>query len=132
MPDLATILAPLYQLLRNSEPWQWDKEQQVTFEKIKEMWIAPKLLVHFETVPMLSEAIALLEQLASVPLTATQIRKITDHNPVLAKVKQYTLKGRPATDTDKQLQPYSSKRNEELCLEDGIPLWDSRVVVPPQ
>ena len=74
---------------------------------------------------------ALLEQLASVPLTATQIRKITDHNPVLAKVKQYTLKGWPATVTDKQLQPYNSKRNK-LSLEDGIPLWGSRVVVPPQ
>ena len=90
MRDSATILAPLYKLLRNSEPWQYDKEQQVTFEKIKETWIAPNLLVHFETVVILPEAIALFEQLASVPLTATQIRKITDHNPVLAKVKQYT------------------------------------------
>ena len=88
------------------------------------MWIAPNLLVHFKTVPMPPQAIALLEHLASVLLAATQIRKITDHDPVLAKVKQYKLKGWPATDTDKQLQPYSSKR-DELCLEDGIPLWDS-------
>ena len=95
------------------------------------MWIAPKLPVHFETVPIPPEAIALLEQLASVPLTATQIRKMIDHDPVLAKVKQYTLKGWPATVTDKQLQPYSSKRDEP-CLEDGMPLWGSRVVLPPQ
>ena len=48
LPDSATILAPLYKLLRNSEPWRWDKEQQVAFEKIKEMLIAPNLLVHFD------------------------------------------------------------------------------------
>ena len=71
------------------------------------MWIALSLLVHFETVPMPLETIALLEQLASVALTATQICKITDHDPVLAKVNQYTLKGWPATVTDKQLQLYS-------------------------
>ena len=38
-------------------------------------------------VPMPSKTIVLLEQLASLPLTATQIRKMTDHNPVLAKLK---------------------------------------------
>ena len=80
---------------------------------------------------MLPETITLLKQLASVPLTATQVRKMTDHDPVLAKMKQYTLKGWPATVTDKQLQPYSSIR-DELSLEDGILLWDSRVVVPLQ
>ena len=83
------------------------QEQQVAFQKIKEMWIVPNLL-HFETVSISPETTALLEQLASVPLTATQIHKITDHNPILAKAKEYTLKGWPATITDKQLQPYSS------------------------
>ena len=268
LPDSATILAPLYKLLRHSEPWRWDKEQQVAFEKIKEMLIAPNLLVHFDenkpmmlscdaspygvgavlshlmdnqsdkpiayasrslstverkysqldkealailfgiskfhhylygrhfiiysdhkplmhifnqskavpvmasarlqrwaltlssyhysikyrkgshmcnadalsrlplpdcptNVPIPPETIALLEQLASVPLTAAQIRKMTDRDPVLAKVKQYTLKGWPTTVTDKQLHPYSSKR-DELSLEDGILLWGSGVVVPPQ
>ena len=43
LPYLATILVPLYKLLRNSEPWLWDKEQ-VAFEKIKEMLIAPTCL----------------------------------------------------------------------------------------
>ena len=42
------ILAPLYKLLKNSESWQWNNEQQVAFEKIKEMLTAPNLLVHFD------------------------------------------------------------------------------------
>ena len=54
-----------------------------------------------------------------------------DRDPALAKVKQYTQNGWPATITDEQLQPYSSRR-DELSLEDGILLWGSRVVVPPQ
>ena len=77
------------------------------------------------------ETILLFEQLVNVPLTATQICKMTDHDPVLAKVKQYTLKGWPAIVTDKQLQPYSSKR-DELSLEDGILLWGSELVAPAE
>ena len=36
LPDSATILAPLYKLLRNSKPWQWDKEQQVALRKLEQ------------------------------------------------------------------------------------------------
>ena len=43
LPNSATVFVPLYKLLRNSEPWLWDKEQ-VAFEKIKEMLIAPTCL----------------------------------------------------------------------------------------
>ena len=56
---------------------------------------------------------------------------MTDQDPVLTKVKQYTQNGRPANIKDEQLRPYSSKR-DELGPEDGILLWGNRVVVPPQ
>ena len=39
------------------------------------------------TVLMPPETIALLEQLASVPLTATQIQNMTDRDPMLTKVR---------------------------------------------
>lgn len=39
------------------------------------------------TVPTSPETIALLEQSATVPLTATQIQNMTDRDPVLAQVK---------------------------------------------
>ena len=48
LPNAATTLAPLYKLLRNSESWQWKNEQQVAFEKIKEMLTASNLLVHID------------------------------------------------------------------------------------
>ena len=56
---------------------------------------------------------------------------MTDRDPVLTKVKQFTLRGWPAKITDEQLQPYSSKR-DKLSLEDAVLLRGSRVVVPPQ
>jgi len=59
-----------------------------------------------KTVPLSLETIALLEQLASVPLTVTQIKFMTDRDPVLAKVKWFSQTGRPATITNKQLHPY--------------------------
>ena len=48
-------------------------------------------------VPSPPETIALMEQLATMPLSATQFRTMTNCNPVLAKVKQFTLHGWPAT-----------------------------------
>jgi len=41
-------------------------------------------------VPFPPETIALMEQVATMPMSASQIRTMTDHNPVLAKVKQFT------------------------------------------
>ena len=263
--NAASILAPLYKLLKNSESWQWNNKQQIAFEKIKEMLTAPNLLVHFDeskslmlscdaspygvgavlshvyadqldkpiayasrslntverkysqldkealailfgvskchhylygrhfvicsdhkplmhifspskaipsmasarlqrwalilsgyqysikyregsrmcnadalsrlplpdypdNVPTPPETIALLEQLTHIPLTSTQIRSMTDRDPVLARVKEYTRNGWPTAITDKKLRPYSSRR-DEISLEDGILLWGSRVVI---
>ena len=89
------------------------------------------LTAHPENVPRPPETIALLEHLANVPLTASQIKSMSDHDPTLAKVKQFTQTDWPITISDKQLQPYWHKRNE-ISIEDGILLWGSRVIVPLQ
>ena len=90
------------------------------------------LTAHPEIVPRPPETIALLEHLASVPLAASQIKSMTDRDPTLSKVKQFTQTGWPTTTSDdEQLQPYWHKRNE-ISVEDGILLWGSRVIVPPQ
>ena len=48
MPDLSTILAPLYQLLQKGRKWGWEKEQQEAFAKAKALLKSPKLLVHYD------------------------------------------------------------------------------------
>ena len=48
LPDVATVLEPLHQLLRKGSKWQWLKEQQEAFEKAKELLQSSELLVHFD------------------------------------------------------------------------------------
>ena len=48
LPDVATILEPLHQLLRKGSKWQWKKEQQEAFAKSKELLQSAELLVHFD------------------------------------------------------------------------------------
>ena len=76
-----------------------------------------------DNVPRPPETIALLEQLANFPLAASQIKSMTDRDPTLA-VHTNGL-------ADEQLRPYWHRRNE-ISIEDGILLWGSRVIVPPQ
>ena len=47
MPDLATKLAPLYQLLQKDTQWEWSGKQEQSHEEVKQLLSSPKLLVHF-------------------------------------------------------------------------------------
>ena len=48
LPDVATVLEPLHQLLRKGSQWQLLEEQQVAFEKAKELLKSAELLLHFD------------------------------------------------------------------------------------
>lgn len=71
-----------------------------------------------------------LQQLDNLPVTADQICKATRNNPLLSKVKQYTLTGWPEN-YEQALTPYYRRRNE-LSIECGCLLWGSRVMIPPK
>ena len=47
LPNMATLLAPLYKLLRQSERWRWSEEQETAFRKAMELLVS-LLLVHFD------------------------------------------------------------------------------------
>ena len=49
LPNLATALAPLYQLLRKDVKWQWESEQEAAFEEVKKLLKSSQLLVHFDS-----------------------------------------------------------------------------------
>ena len=71
-----------------------------------------------------------MEYLDTSPVTSAQIRKWTNKDTVLAKVKQWVLSGWPEKPPDdEQLRPFTHRRCE-LSVEDGCLLWGSRVVVP--
>ena len=54
LPNLANVLAPLYQLLRKDVKWTWGDQEQQSFDKSKELLTSTALLVHYDpTKPLL-------------------------------------------------------------------------------
>eukprot|EP00731_Ephydatia_muelleri_P020855 Em0013g582a len=47
LPGLATTLGPLHQLLQEGIKWQWAKDQEAAFRRIKEMMASETVLTHF-------------------------------------------------------------------------------------
>ena len=53
LPNLTTVLAPLYELLRKNQHWKWYASQSRAFQKSKELLTSAALLVHFDpTLPL--------------------------------------------------------------------------------
>ena len=71
-----------------------------------------------------------VSQIDNLPITAKDIAKATQKDPVLSRVYDYTLNGWPDHCEDQQLIPYLRRRNE-LSTDQKCVLWGIRVVVPP-
>ena len=56
LPNMSTVLSPLYKLLQKSTKWQWTTEQNKAFSASKELLTSSCLLVHFD--PKLSLTLA--------------------------------------------------------------------------
>ena len=63
-------------------------------------------------------------------ITAKEIGKATQVNPVRCKVFQFVVSGCPESCEDVALKPYHNYRHELSCEQDYV-LWGSRVVIPP-
>ena len=48
MPNLASELASLYQLLCKGTPWQWEEKENEAFKQLKQLLLSSQLLVHFD------------------------------------------------------------------------------------
>ena len=46
--NLATILSPLYRLLRAGQVWEWTDVESSAFQKAKELLVSPPVLAHFD------------------------------------------------------------------------------------
>ena len=48
LPNLASVLAPLYRLLRREVKWVWSDAEKRAFQKAKDMLLEPAVLAHFD------------------------------------------------------------------------------------
>ena len=76
------------------------------------------------------DLVHLLNHLESTTVTSSHIRRWTDTDPTLSRVRQYILQGWPTTQLGEEFKPFNS-RKDELSVLDGCILWGARVVVPP-
>lgn len=74
------------------------------------------------------EVVFLLQTLQSSPITADQIKKWTNRDPILSRVRNFVSKGWNDSCED-ELSPYR-QRKDELSMLDGCVLWGNRVIVP--
>ena len=49
LPDLATILSPLYELLQSSRKWGWEEPQRKAFQEAKNLLTQLNVLTHYDS-----------------------------------------------------------------------------------
>ena len=79
-------------------------------------------------VPTPPELILMMEMLQGPPVKAQDIRRWTDHDPILSRVRNLILQGWSHLE-EEGMQAFNDRRNE-LSVLDGCVLWGSRVVIP--
>ncbi|XP_063052002.1 uncharacterized protein K02A2.6-like [Engraulis encrasicolus] len=82
-----------------------------------------------ESTPEEEERVLLFEDIGVPLVNAQQIKKWTDKDPVLARVREYILRGWPKVNSPEFI-PYV-RRQDELSTQEGCILWGGRVVIPP-
>ena len=48
LPDLSSVLAPLYSLLQKGTEWKWGADQQTAFAEVKRLLTSDCLLAHYD------------------------------------------------------------------------------------
>lgn len=82
-----------------------------------------------ESTPEEEERVLLFEDIGVPLVNAQQIKKWTDKDLVLVRVREYILRGWPKVDSP-EFTPYT-RWQDELSTLDRCILWEARVVVPP-
>ena len=81
------------------------------------------------SVPSPEDHVFLLKLLDHTPVTAAKIKAWTDKDPVLSRIRKFTLYGWPDSCEETEIKPYLHRQSEISAL-DGCLLWGSRVIVP--
>lgn len=80
--------------------------------------------------PIPEENVLSLSVVDLTPVTVFKIAKWTIRDTILSTVQRFVLSGWPGS-TDGSLSPYN-RRKDQLSTEQGVLLWGSHVIIPPQ
>ena len=70
-----------------------------------------------------------ISQIDNVPISNQRLKRATDNDPILSKVKNFVQHGWPVEDLGPEVTQFAKKRHE-LTVEEGCLLWGLRVVIP--
>ena len=74
-----------------------------------------------KTVPLHGDTVLLMEALHTLPVTAAEVKRWTDHDPLLSAALKMTLQGWQPTE-EEEMRPFYQRPNE-LSVHDGCVLW---------
>ena len=69
-------------------------------------------------------------ELDQAPVSAAEVKRETEKDPVMLRVREFTMEGWPVELTADESSIPFKKIQEETTVEDGVLLWGGRVIVP--
>ena len=93
-----------------------------------DVFIRLLLLAQLKEVPTPEELVLLIESLEISPITLTQIKNWTDHDPVLATIRKFVQQGWPRS-VNPEFPPFHT-RQLELSTQEQCLLWGSHIIIP--
>lgn len=81
--------------------------------------------------PEPQDYVLVMDHLESTAVSPDKIRLWTARDPGLFQVSKYIAEGWPQVVTSAEIKPFFQRRTE-LSLHQGVIMWGSRVVIPPQ
>ena len=108
IPNMSTLLAPLYQLLKSSTGWQWTEKQEETFQKSKKVLTSSSVLTHFDTN---------LDIILSVDVSAYGVGAILAHKMPNGSERPVAFASRTLSCSEKN---YSQIEKEALACVFGV------------
>ena len=108
LPNLATILSPLYALLRKRQKWSWGRNQSKAFDKVKSLLLSSRVLVHFD------DALPLILSCDASPYG---VGAVLSHLMPNGDERPISFASRTLTETEKK---YSQLEKEALAIIFGV------------
>ena len=115
LPNMATALNPLYNLLRKAVPWRWTARERKTFEDSRQLLVSSQVLVHFDSK---------LKLVLACDASAYGVGVVMSHRMPDGTEKPIAFASRTLSDTERR---YSQVEKEALAIVFGVKHFHSYI-----